>query len=113
MKPAKNTLTYFGAVLCLFLLSFVVGWSSKWTNNLFYVLMALPGLVFLIKERGAGLLKEPMAWGWLAFILWFLVPATIAGQLQFYKHVFYVLMFVMVAAALTDPQFFRDRKSVV
>lgn len=101
-------MAYFGTVLCLFLLSFVVGWSSKWTNNLFYVLMVLPGLVFLIKERGAGLLKEPLAWGWLAFILWFLVPATIAGQMQFYKHVFYVLMFVMVIGAFADPQFFRS-----
>jgi hypothetical protein len=108
MKPGKNTMVYFGTVLCLFLLSFVVGWSSKWTNNLFYVLMVLPGLVFLIKERGAGLLKEPLAWGWLAFILWFLVPATIAGHMQFYKHVFYVLMFVMVIGGLTDPQFFRS-----
>lgn len=108
MKLGKNTIAYFGTVLCLFLLSFVVGWSSKWTNNLFYVLMVLPGLVFLIKERGAGLLKEPLAWGWLAFILWFLVPATIAGQMQFYKHVFYVLIFVMVVGAFTDPQFFRS-----
>jgi hypothetical protein len=108
MKPGKTTMAYFGTVLCLFLLSFVVGWSSKWTNNLFYVLMVLPGLVFLIKERGAGLLKEPLALGWLAFILWFLVPATIAGQMQFYKHVFYVLMFVMVIGAFADPQFFRS-----
>jgi len=108
MRPGKNTMVYFGTALCLFLLSFVVGWSSKWTNNLFYALMVLPGLIFLIKERGAGLLKEPLAWGWLAFILWFLVPATIAGQMQFYKHIFYVLMFVMVAGAFTDPQFFRS-----
>jgi hypothetical protein len=48
MKPGKNTMVYFAAALCLFLLSFVVGWSSKWTNNLFYALMVLPGLIFLI-----------------------------------------------------------------
>lgn len=109
MKPGKITLTsYFGLALCLFLLSFVVGWSSKWTNNLFYGLMVLPGLVFLIKEKGAGLLKQPLAWGWLAFLLWFLVPASIAGEPQFFKHIFYVLMFIMVAGAFTDPQFFRS-----
>ena len=109
MKPGKITLTsYFGLALCLFLLSFVVGWSSKWTNNLFYGLMVLPGLVFLIKGKGAGLLKQPLAWGWLAFLLWFLVPASIAGEPQFFKHIFYVLMFIMVAGAFTDPQFFRS-----
>ncbi|HJR27928.1 MAG TPA: O-antigen ligase domain-containing protein [Pseudomonas sp.] len=107
--PGKITVTsYFGAALCLFLLSFIVGWSSKWTNNLFYGMMVLPGLFFLIKERGNGLLKQPLAWGWLAFLLWFVVPAAIAGHLQFYKHIFYVLMFVMVLGALTDPRFFRS-----
>ncbi|MFL1526890.1 O-antigen ligase domain-containing protein [Pseudomonas sp. O230] len=109
MKPGKITLSpYFGLALCLFLLSFVVGWSSKWTNNLFYGLMVFPGLVFLIKEKGAGLLKQPLAWGWVAFLLWFLVPASIAGEPQFFKHIFYVLMFIMVVGAFTDPQFFRS-----
>ncbi|KNH43324.1 O-antigen ligase domain-containing protein [Pseudomonas lini] len=109
MKPGKITIaSYFGAALCLFLLSFVVGWSSKWTNNLFYGLMVLPGLVLLIKQRGSGLFKQPLVWAWTAFILWFLVPATIAGQFQFFKHVFYVWMFVMVIGAFTDPQFFRS-----
>lgn len=109
LKPGKITVTsYFGAVLCLFLLSFVVGWSSKWTNNLFYGLMVVPGLVFLIKERGAGLFRQPLALGWLVFILWFLVPAAIAGQMQFFKHVFYVMMFVMVVGAFSDPRFFRS-----
>ncbi|MGY2259020.1 O-antigen ligase family protein [Pseudomonas sp. SDO55104_S430] len=109
MKPGKITVTsYFGTVLCLFLLSFVVGWSSKWTNNIFYGLMVVPGLVYLIKERGAGLFRLPLALGWLAFILWFLVPATIAAEPQFFKHVFYVLMFVMVVGAFSDPQFFRS-----
>ncbi|MFD2882580.1 hypothetical protein ACFS4T_03345 [Pseudomonas lini] len=84
----------------------MVGWSSKWTNNLFYGLMVLPGLVLLIKQRGSGLFKQPLVWVWTAFILWFLVPATIAGQFQFFKHVFYVWMFVMVIGAFTDPQFF-------
>lgn len=109
MKPGKITITsYFGAALCVFLLSFVMGWSSKWTNNLYYGLMVLPGLVFLVKERGAGLFKLPLALAWLAFLLWFLVPATIAGHAQFFKHIFYVLMFVMVVGALTNPQFFRS-----
>lgn len=109
MQPGKLTVTsYFGIALCLFLMSYVVGWSSKWTNNLFYGLIVLPGLVFLIKERGAGLFRQPLVLCWLVFFLWFLVPATMAGQLQFFKHIFYVMMFVMVVGAFSDPQFFRS-----
>ena len=109
VKLQKLTMTkYFGIALCLFLGSYIAGWSSKWTNNLFYGLIVVPGLVFLIKERGAGLFRQPLALGWLAFTLWFLVPATIAGHIQFFKHIFYVMMFVMVIGAFSDPQFFRS-----
>ncbi|MHA6197690.1 O-antigen ligase domain-containing protein [Pseudomonas wadenswilerensis] len=82
--------------------------SSKWTNNIFYAFIALPGLVFLLKERGAGLLKQPLAWAWLAFMAWFLVPAAIAGDGQFYKHILYVTLFVFVVAALVEPDLMRN-----
>nr|WP_256680254.1 O-antigen ligase family protein [Pseudomonas sp. Marseille-P9899] len=81
--------------------------SSKWTNNIFYAFIALPGLVFLIKERGAGLVQQPLVWAWLVFLLWFLVPAAIAGDGQFYKHILYVGLFVFIIAALVEPDFFR------
>lgn len=81
--------------------------SSKWSNNIFYAFIALPGLVFLIKERGAGLTRQPLAWAWLVFLLWFLVPAAIAGSSQFYKHIAYVGLFVFITASLVRPEFFR------
>lgn len=99
---------YFSAVLILFLLSYILLSSAKWTNNIFYGLVALPGLFFLLKERGAGLLGQPLAWAWLVFLLWFLVPAVIAGDPQFYKHILYVTLFVFVVAGLTEPVFFRS-----
>lgn len=99
---------YFSTLLCVFLLSYVVGWSSKWTNNIFYAFIALPGLVFLIAGHGRKLIKEPLAWGWLVFILWFFVPGILAGKGQFYKHITYTLLFIFVVAALTAPAFFRS-----
>lgn len=104
----KISRKYFGAATIVFLLSFVLMASSKWTNNIFYVLIALPGLVFLIKERGAGLLSQPLAWAWLGFLAWFLVPAVIAGDSQFYKHMAYVTLFVLIVGGLVNPDLFRS-----
>ncbi|CAM3668078.1 Membrane protein [Pseudomonas reidholzensis] len=99
---------YFGAALIIFLLSYVLMASSKWTNNIFYAFVALPGLVFLIKERGAGLFSNKLGLAWLVFLLWFLVPAAVAGDGQFYKHILYVTLFVFVVAGLVSPDFFRS-----
>ncbi len=98
---------YFSGVLVLFLLSFIVGDSSKLTNNLFYALIALPGLIFLIINRGAGLFSDRLGWLWLAFMLCFLVPAFYAGDFQFYKHIAYVALFVFVLAGLVNVDFFN------
>lgn len=111
MKLGKTAL-YFSTLLCVFLLSYVVGGSSKWTNNIFYAFIALPGLVFLLKGDGRKLLKEPLAWLWLVFILWFFVPGLIAGKGQFYKHIVYTLLFIYVVGALTAPAFFRSSQFI-
>ncbi|MCX5508803.1 O-antigen ligase domain-containing protein [Pseudomonas sp. BJa3] len=99
---------YFSAALIVFLASFVLMASSKWTNNIFYAFIALPGLVFLVKERGAGLFSDKLGLAWLVFLLWFLVPAAIAGEGQFYKHIVYVTLFVFVVAALVNHDFMRS-----
>ncbi|MEG5265441.1 O-antigen ligase domain-containing protein [Pseudomonas sp. JDS28PS106] len=98
---------YFGAALIVFLLSYILNSSAKSTNNLYYVLIALPGLFFLFKHRAAGVLKQPLGVAWAVFMAWFLVPATIAGDFQFYKHILYVSIFVLVVGGLVDNAFFR------
>lgn len=103
---------YFCAAIVVFLLSFILMDSSKWTNNIFYAFIALPGLVFLVKERGAGLFQQALGWAWVAFLVWFLVPAAVAGETQFYKHILYVGVFVFVVAGLVSPEFFRSPKFV-
>lgn len=105
---SRTSRRYFAVAMIVFLLSYVLMSSSKWTNNIFYAFIALPGLFFLIKERGAGLLQQPLAWGWLIFLLWFLVPAAIAGSGQFYKHIVYTGLFVFIVAALVDPAVARS-----
>lgn len=105
---SRTSRRYFAVATIVFLLSYILMNSSKWTNNIFYAFIALPGLVFLLKERGAGLLKQPLAWAWLVFIAWFLVPAAIAGDGQFYKHILYVALFVFVVAALVEPELMRN-----
>lgn len=104
----RNTGMYFGAALVVFLLSFIVNDSAKLTNNLFYAFIALPGLFFLIKSRGAGVFSQALGWVWLVFMVWFLVPAEYAGDFQFYKHIAYVSLFVFVVAGLTHNDFFRS-----
>lgn len=99
---------YFSVALIAFLLSFMLNTSAKVTNNLFYAAIALPGLFFLIKERGAGVLSQPLGWAWAVFMAWFLVPASYAGDFQFYRHILYVTLFVLVTAGLTDNGLFRS-----
>lgn len=107
-KEGAVSRQYFAAAVIIFLLSYVLMASSKWTNNIFYAFVALPGLVFLIKERGAGLFSQKLSWAWVVFLLWFLVPAAIAGDGQFYKHILYVALFVFIVGGLLNPEFFRS-----
>jgi hypothetical protein len=99
---------YFSAALVLFLLSYILNSSAKVTNNLFYALIALPGLFFVLKHRGAGVLGQPLGVAWAVFMAWFLVPAVVAGEFQFYKHILYVSLFVCVVGGLVDNAFFRS-----
>lgn len=103
-----KTAAYFSGALVLFLCSFVFWDSAKLTNNLFYGLIALPGVFFLARNRGAGLFADRLGWLWLVFMLCFLVPAFYSGNFQFYKHILYVALFVFVIAGLINVEFFSS-----
>lgn len=105
--PLSKLQLYFGSVLSAFLLSFLLYDSAKFTNNLFYACMALPGLFFLLKSKGGGVFSQPLGRVWAAFMLWFLVPAVYAGDFQFYKHIAYVSLFVFIIAALVPVRLFN------
>ncbi|MGG5287660.1 O-antigen ligase domain-containing protein [Pseudomonas shirazensis] len=108
-KQGAMSRQYFAAAVIVFLLSYVLLASAKWTNNIFYAFVALPGLVFLIKERGAGVFSHKLGWAWMLFLLWFLVPAVVAGNGQFYKHILYVALFVFIVGGLLNPEVFRSQ----
>lgn len=97
---------YFTYALVAFILSFVLQGSAKWTNNLYYAFIALPGLVALIRCRGAGLFRQPIAIGWLVLLAWCLVPAAREEGTQFYKHILYTGLFVFIVASLPERDFF-------
>lgn len=92
---------YFSVVLVLFLLSYVLLPTAKLTNSFYYAFVAVPGLIFLFKERGAGFFARPLSWVWLGFMLWMLVPASQVYHPQFYKHLLYVFLFIFVVSSLT------------
>jgi hypothetical protein len=108
----KKTSLYFGTALVAFLLSFVAYDSAKFTNNLFYVGIALPGLCLLLKRRGAGVFTPALGCLWLAFLAWFLVPGLYSGDFQFYRHIAYVSLFVFIVAGLTNVDFFSSGRFV-
>lgn len=105
--PGSKIQTYFTAVLIVFLLSFILNSSAKITNNLFYALIALPGLFLLIKYRGAGVFARPLSIAWVVFMACFLVPALQVQEFQYYKHIVYVSLFVFAVSGLTDNGVFR------
>jgi hypothetical protein len=98
---------YFSVALVLFLLSYVLLPTAKLANSFYYAFIAVPGLFFLIKERGAGFFSRPLSWAWFAFMLWMLVPASQVYHPQFYKHLLYVFLFVFVVSSLTLKDFFE------
>lgn len=104
---SQSVSRYFTTLLVAFIISFLVQGSAKWTNNLYYAFIALPGVVALVRYRGAGLMREPLALGWLLLLLWCLVPAAREEGAQFYKHIVYTGLFVAIVASLTDHRFFH------
>lgn len=106
--PNPSIKRYFSIALIMFLLSFVLMASSKWTNNLYYALIALPGLVLLVYRRGAQVFSVPLTWGWVLFFAWLLIPALRAGEGQFYKHIVYTLLFLLILGGLVDVKLLRS-----
>lgn len=103
---------YFTLALLIFIASFCILPTSKMVNNVYYVLIALPALGVLLARRGAGLLDNPLAWGWLVFLGWFLVPGVLSGDSQFFKHILYLLLFMATLLVLSNPQPFLDGRFV-
>nr|WP_157718094.1 O-antigen ligase family protein [Halopseudomonas xinjiangensis] len=102
----KPSTKYFSAATLVFVASFLVLPSSKMVNNVFYVFLAIPAVVFLPGYVAAKRLSWLGAL-WLIFFGYFAVRGVSDGDLSFLKHLLYVALFVFVLGCLVSHSFFQ------
>lgn len=98
---------YFTLALLAFIASFLLLPTTKMVNNVFYALLGLPALVVLL-VRGRQLVKptpELLLWGGL--LAWYAVVGIQSGDGQYFKHILYVALFVLLVGQLASPEIFR------
>lgn len=95
---------YFTLALLVFLASFLLLPTAKMVNNVYYALLALPALGVLLARRGCDIRPEPALLLWGALWLWYVVVGIGSGDLQYFKHVLYIALFVLLVSLLVDPQ---------
>jgi len=98
---------YFTLALVFFVLSYVFLPSSKAVNNFFYLFLALPGLFFLVKRFAPEFKANLLALVWAVFFLWLLLAVFSVKDLQYLKHLLYVVLFCSVVAFFVDYRIFR------
>lgn len=103
-------LNYHALALLVFLASFLLLPTSKMVNNVYYALIALPGLFVLLRKRAHLLPLQRIEWCWIAFFAWTLGVGIGSGDPQFFKHVGYVMLFVASVALLVRPEPLRDAR---
>ena len=104
LKEPEN---YFTASLLVFAVSFIVLPTSKQVNNVFYVGMVLPTAIFLMRQPLRFLPQLPETWGWCLFFLLAVVSGFHGGAGEaYFKHIGYVLVFVLVVSNLSSARLF-------
>ncbi|QTQ32435.1 O-antigen ligase family protein [Aromatoleum bremense] len=98
---------YFTFALLLFIASFLLLPTTKMVNNVYYVFLAVPALVAAVRRRGRGLRWAPDLLLWTMFIAWFVIVGVWSGDGQYFKHVLYVALFVLLVRVFADPAIFR------
>lgn len=88
---------YFFYALVVFLASYFFLPTSKMVNNIYYVLLALPALIYIVKSKFLDFEISYMVFLWLALLLVYFLSALFSGAgLQYYKHLLYVFIFLSV-----------------
>ncbi|WBL60735.1 O-antigen ligase family protein [Stutzerimonas stutzeri] len=104
LKGLEGRFGYFTAALLLFIVSFLLLPTSKMVNNVYYVLLALPAFGVLLLRRGRGIQQSVALWLWVALCAWFVVVGALSADGQYFKHVLYMVLFVLVVSQLVDPK---------
>lgn len=104
LEGLEGRFGYFTPALLLFIVSFLLLPTSKMVNNVYYVLLALPALGVLLLRRGRGIQLSTALWLWAALCAWFVVVGALSADGQYFKHVLYMVLFVLVVSQLVDPE---------
>ena len=107
--PPKQVSGYFTAALIVFIASFLILPTAKMVNNVYYLLLALPALwCLIVYRRGVFRVVSPDVVLWAALLLWFGLVGFWSGDVQHYKHLLYVALFIVIVTRLVDPEPFRQ-----
>lgn len=98
---------YFTLALLAFVLSFLLLPTTKMVNNIFYVALALPALFFFLFHWRQYLRLSPFLWLWGGLCAWFLLVGIQSAEFQYFKHLLYVTLFVLLVSLLVSPSIFR------
>lgn len=104
LKGLEGRFGYFTPALLLFIASFLFLPTSKMVNNVYYVMLALPALGVLFMRRGRGIQSSPALWLWAALFAWFVLIGALSADGQYFKHVLYTALFVLLVSQFVDPE---------
>jgi len=107
LKGLHERCGYFTLALLIFMSSFLLLPTSKMVNNVYYVLLALPAMGVLLLHKGRDVRSSPALWLWGALCAWYVMVGALSVDEQYFKHVLYVGLFVLLVSQLVDPQLLR------
>ena len=107
LKRLHERFGYFTPALLIFVASFLLLPTSKMVNNVYYALLALPALGVLLVRLGRDVRPSLTLWLWAALCAWYVLIGFLSADGQYFKHVFYVALFVLLVSQLADPQLLR------
>jgi hypothetical protein len=113
LQSEKPLTCYFTFAVLVFLVSFLFAPSNKAGNNVYYAIVALPAvpaLALLFYRRANLTLCRPEIFLWGGLVVWMILQGWIVNDLpmQYLKHIFYAVLFLLVVGRLISPHFFRS-----
>ena len=107
VKELQQRFGYFTPALLVFMASFLVLPTTKMVNNVYYILLALPALGVMLANLGRDIRFSPALWLWGVMCGWYVFIGVLSADAQYFKHVVYVALFVLLVSQLADPRLFR------
>lgn len=102
---------YFSYALIVFLASYFILPASKMVNNVYYLFLAVPALIYFFYTRLAFLKPSLGSVLWFAFFIIVAFSGFVnSSSAQFFKHILYVMIFVLVCIYLVKKPFLFSEK---